>query len=163
MGHMSTQHTQWFSHLVADDTQRAAAARSGVTNSTLSRQIARGTLSAEIVIALARAYDQSPVHALAATDYLTDAEALGGDEAAMVQTFSDQALIRELARRIDADPAAWFGTFGEVATPGAPVTDLADRRTDTPDVAGELEDVPYAADGSRTEPEEGDDDYHTGP
>lgn len=162
MGHMS-KHTQWFSQLVGDDTQRTAATRSGITSSTLSRQVARGEFSAEVVIALAHGYGQSPIYALAATGYLTDVEALGGDEESMIQVFSDQALIRELARRIDADPAAWFGTFGEIATPDASVTDLADRRSTPPDVAGGLEDRPYAADSSRTEPEEGDDDYHDGP
>ena len=69
MGYM-TDHSNWYRRITGDATERAAALRSGVTTSTLNRQLAKGELSAEVVIKLCRGYGVNPVEGLAATGHL---------------------------------------------------------------------------------------------
>lgn len=114
MGHM-TDHNIWYRRVTGDATERAASLRSGVTTSTLNRQLAKGELSAEVVIKLCRGYGVSPVEGLAATGHLTHEEATGVSADSAAELLSDPDLIRTLALRINADPEAWFGTFGELA------------------------------------------------
>ncbi|AIT60153.1 hypothetical protein [Corynebacterium doosanense] len=153
------EHTEWFNVLTSNASGLEASRRAGITTSTLNRQLSRNALSAESVIHLARAYGANPTEALAATGYLTSEEVVGASPEALAELLSDRALIRAVARRIDADPAAWFGTFGELADedPDANVHQL--HPADTPGV----HDLKYVADSSPDEPEEGDDDYHDGP
>lgn len=63
--------------LIGEDSQRAASAKSGMAESTLSRQLSRGSLRPEMVIALCRGYGRSPVTGLIETGYLNEWEADG--------------------------------------------------------------------------------------
>ena len=144
-------HKSWWQRVSGGDTERATALKSGVTTSTLNRQLSKGSLSAEVVIAIARGYGESPVEALAATGYLTPEEVTGTSNSAAAQLLTDQQLIRELARRIDADETAWTGTFGEVI-------DTAQSTKDA-----EIVEFPYVADSSPEELFEGDDGFGDGP
>lgn len=140
------KHDEWFKAVTGGDSGRAAALAAGIPVATLNRQLGRGEIDAGHVIALARAYDQPPAEALAATGYLTPAEA--GGRADALRLASDQALIRELAHRIDANEKAWSGTFDDViagaVTPIRPACD-----TPPPRLA--------VADSSPDEPEDGTD------
>lgn len=150
MGYMTT-HKNWWNRISKGDTERAASQKSGVTTSTLNRQLSKGRLSAEVVIAIARGYRESPVEALAATGYLTPDEVTGIAADAAAQLLTDQQLIRELARRIDSNESAWAGTFDGV---------LAASQTDAEVVAFPDPDTwqpgEYVADSSPEEPEPGD-------
>lgn len=152
------EHVQWFNRLTGNSSGKAAAEKANITVSTLNRQLANGRISAEYVIELARAYQASPVESLAATGYITQEEATGVPASAAAELLSDPELIRTLAYRINADPDAWFGTFGELAdedqyAPGAEVFELPTSGVDP---------LTYAADRRELEPEEGDDDYGPG-
>ena len=156
MGYM-TDHSTWYRRITGDATERAASLRSGVTTSTLNRQLAKGQLSAEVVIKLCRGYGVNPVEGLAATGHITHEEATGMTADSTAELLSDPELIRTLAYRINADPQAWFGTFGELADEN---DDLAARRSNTP--PSDVDPLPYAANRRPLEPEEGDDDYGPG-
>lgn len=93
------EHKNWYTQLVGDTTERSVAIKAGITTSTLNRQLKAGTLSAENVILIARAYGANPVAALTTTGYITAAEATKnlGD---IAQLLPDRNLIAELARRI---------------------------------------------------------------
>lgn len=93
------EHKNWYLQLVGDATERSVALKAGVTTSTLNRQLKAGTLSAENVILIARAYGANPVAALTTTGYITLGEATKnlGDIARLLP---DRQLIAELARRI---------------------------------------------------------------
>lgn len=145
MGSM-INHVEWFNKVSQNASGREAALKADITVSTLNRQLSVNHLSAEYVIALARAYDEPPVKALAATGYLLPTEVSDISMEEMSDLLTDQQLIRLLAMRIDDDPSAWFGTFGELAEEGADVFELSQ----------------YAADDRVPEPEEGDDDYGPG-
>lgn len=154
----SMKHSEWFNRITNGASGNAAAAKSGISVSSLNRHLSGGELSAEEVIALCRAYGHSPVKGLAATGHLTHEEATGMTTAAAAELLSDPELIRTLAYRINANPEAWFGTFGELAD--EPVDELAARRSNTP--PNDVGPVEYAANRRTPEPEEGDDDYGPG-
>ncbi|MBC3186312.1 hypothetical protein H7347_06960 [Corynebacterium sp. zg-331] len=138
------EHTKWFTRLTNGASALAASKQASpqLNNATLSRQLNRGTFSAEVVIALARGYNASPVEALAQTGYLRTSEATGQAPEAIAQLLSDQDLIRELARRIDDDASAWSDTFDHTlqsATTSVPAAedDLAARREGKPEAKSE--------------------------
>lgn len=93
-----SKNTNWYTQLVGDNTERAVALKAGITASTINRQLKKGTLSAENVILIARAYGANPVAALTTAGYITAAEATTnlGD---IAQLLPDRDLIAELARR----------------------------------------------------------------
>lgn len=140
-------HNEWFRRTTNDASGRTAAAAAGIPIATLNRQLAKNHLSPEFVIAIARAYETRPVAALVQTGYLETSEtgSMSADEVA--ELLSDQDLIRIMAYRVNADEAAWAGTFDEVIEEA------------TPGVRPNL----YVADDTDTEPEEGDEGYHDGP
>lgn len=146
MSHM-TAHETWFARTTENASGRAAADLAGLPPATLNRQLGRGHLAAETVIAIARAYGAHPVGALVATGYLTPEEGGTLPTAEAAQLMSDQALIREVAYRVDSNPAAWTGTFDEVINEPDP----------------HVRPALYVADSSPDEPEMGDDGYHDGP
>lgn len=135
MSHMKS-HEVWFKTVTDGASGRAAALAAGVSVATLNRQLARGEIDPAHVIAIARAYGADPAEALAITGYLTPAEAAPLGPVAAMRLATDQALIRELARRIDSNAAAWSGTFGDVldsAETGPPLKAVADGSPDEPE------------------------------
>lgn len=159
MGNM--EHNEWFNRLTDGASGNAAGAKADISVSTLNRQLAQKRLSAETVIALCRGYGASPVEGLAATGYLTKEEATGVPADAIAEILSDQDLIRTLAYRVNADPAAWFGTFGELAdepAPDAEVFEFPNKGVEPAPYDGTVEEFdhtePHAADSSPLEQEE---------
>lgn len=157
MIHM-TEHKEWFEALTKNASGRAAADLADIAPATMNRQLARNTLSAETVIALARAYGRSPVRALLETGYLFPEEAGMPSPEELLQSLSDQQVIADVARRIDSEPAHWSGTFDEVvereATPHlTPVSDASASLLDEDDgTVMEWDDsIPHAADSSPDE------------
>ena len=150
----------WLTELIGDDTRRTASSKAGMAESTLSRQLSRGHLSPEMVIALCRAYDRSPVQGLVETGYINEYEVQGVDLAIALHDATNEQLLNEIMRRSDPQARYLFGADGD-----STVVDLDDAADAAvfdirpPHVEG----LPYAADDSATEPEEGDDDYHDGP
>ncbi|MGN5992488.1 hypothetical protein ACP6M7_11485 [Corynebacterium striatum] len=156
----SNEHETWLQDLIGGDSMRTAAQRTDYAQTTISRQLSRGHLSPEMVIALCRAYDRSPVTGLIETGYINDYEVEGVDLAIALHDATNEQLLNEIMRRSDPEARYLFGANGDPE-----VVDLDDASDAAvfdirpPHVEG----LPYAADDSETEPEEGDDDYHDGP
>lgn len=156
----SNEHETWLQDLIGGDSMRTAAQRTDYAQTTISRQLSRGHLSPEMVIALCRAYDRSPVTGLIETGYINDYEVEGVDLAIALHDATNEQLLNEIMRRSDPEARYLFGADGDPK-----VVDLDDASDAAvfdirpPHVEG----LPYAADDSDTEPEEGDDDYHDGP
>lgn len=155
-----TNHVDWFKKLTGGASGRAAALASGISVSTLNRQLSNGELSAEFVIALARGYGAEPVAELVATGYLDAGEASTVDAAHAVQWMDDRGLIRELLRRLEGSgDQVWFGTLDEVAaqveearsdgadpaSPDATVHELHKPWIPEPPTMEDLEGLPYVA------------------
>lgn len=156
----SNEHETWLQDLIGGDSMRTAAQRTDYAQTTISRQLSRGHLSPEMVIALCRAYDRSPVTGLIETGYINDYEVEGVDLAIALHDATNEQLLNEIMRRSDPEARYLFGADSDPK-----VVDLDDASDAAvfdirpPHVEG----LPYAADDSETEPEEGDDDYHDGP
>lgn len=156
--HSGMKTKAWLEALINPDSQRTAASKAGIPASTLSRQ--QEHLPPEMVIALCRAYDRSPVQGLVETGYINDYEVEGVDLAIALHDATNEQLLNEIMRRSDPEARYLFGADGD-----SEVVDLDDAGDAAvfdirpPHVEG----LPYAADDSETEPEEGDDDYHDGP
>ncbi len=159
------KHDAWIRSLPGKPSITAAARAAGIQKTTLIRQLDRGTVSAENVIEIARAYDVSPVDALVTTGHLrADEVKIVGVSIALGHA-TNHDLLEEVNQRVD--PEARRILHGEGITPhfvdvgpGATVTELPGRSTE-PD--GSVGPLPYVADSSPDEPEMGDDGYHDGP
>ena len=116
------------------------------------RQINKGVFTAEVVIAIARGYGESPVKALVTTGYITAKEAIGINETSAAQLLTDRQLIQELARRVSSKDDIWKESFNSVVQQNPP----------SPDNGWQYEEM-AAADDSPDEPMPGDDGYHDGP
>ena len=141
---------EWITSITADS-QGDVAARAGIPLRTLQYQIRNGP-KIETVIAVADAYGHSPFVALVDLGYLDDSwlDQLSESTEAALMAASDEQLTDEILRRLKKGSRS-FDT---------PIDDLAARRSNTTTPAIRPvsdDDLPYVADSSPDEPEEGTD------
>lgn len=143
----------WLTDLIGNDTRRVASSKAGMAESTLSRQLSRGSLSPEMVIALCRAYDRSPVQGLIETEYINDYEVQGPDVAIALEKATNQQLLDEIMKRSDPQARYLFGgdedTIG--LSPQLSVVSDADDMNDG--TVRPFDYSEYAADSSEDETE----------
>ncbi|WP_298075962.1 hypothetical protein [uncultured Corynebacterium sp.] len=136
-----------------------------MAESTLSRQLSRGSLRPEMVIALCRGYNRSPVTGLIQTGYLNEWETDGVGIPFALRKASNQQLLDEIIRRSDPEALYLFGDpTGEAIdyeNVDAPVTNLDAHRSNTQSAPADTH-LDYVAKRGTPEPEEGDDDYGDG-
>ena len=124
-------HEAWLAELIGTDSMRTASQKTEYAQTTISRQLSRGHLSPEMVIALCRAYDRSPVTGLIETGYINDYELHGPDVEVALREASNEQLLNEIMRRSDPEARYLFGNEGDEETIGlaphlAPVSDVDD-------------------------------------
>lgn len=148
----------WLINLKGEDSMRAASKKSGYAQTTLQRQIDKGVLSPEMVIALCRAYDRSPVAGLIETGYINDYELHGPDVEVALREATNEQLLDEIMRRSDPQARYLFGNEGDDDVIGlaphlTPVSDAPASIHDEDD--GTVRDfdwtIPHAADSSPDE------------
>lgn len=93
------RHTEWFKERVGSDSINAAAGKTGLVQKTLDNQLKRGTLPAESVIKISRAYNYNPVQGLIDTEYLAVDEAQGEVKIVNWADVSDVALCEQILYR----------------------------------------------------------------
>ena len=135
--------------VVGDDTRNAVAERAGVVQPTLNRQIARGNLKPEIVVAIARAYGVPILPGLVACGLITEQEAAIKARADSIQEAlakaEDADLVREVLRRIEGNGAELHTMLNEP---------LDARHPALRAVSGEDDDVEYGyAAGDTVDPD----------
>lgn len=129
---------EWLIDLKGEDSMRAASQKSGYAQTTLQRQIDKGSLSPEMVISLCRAYDRSPVQGLVETGYINEYEVQGVDLAIALHDATNEQLLNEIMRRSDPQARYLFGNDGDPEVidlddaAGAAVFDIRDGRVGTP-------------------------------
>lgn len=160
-------HRTWVKQLIGDDSLRKASEKIGKYSATLTRQLQRGEVSPEFVIALCRAYGRGPVDGLIETGYLY-AHEVDTNVRAALELASNQDILNEILRRSDPEARRLFtadGMPGVVDIPDADVVPIRPMIVQPAEYDSDEipEDEPYAADSSPIEPEMGDDDYHDGP
>ena len=154
---------KWFNELRGDDTQAVASEKSALNESTLSRQLSRGTMRPEMVIALCRGYNRSPVTGLIETGYLQKWETEGVAIPYALEQATNQQLLDEILRRSDPEARELFGGTGHEnttvgLTPITPPTHPAENWRNLP-----RPEHKHVADTAPHEPGPGDDSYHDGP
>lgn len=92
-------HKEWLEGLTSDTTN-GAAEKAGITPATLFRQLSRGRISAENVIALSRAYGKKAGDELVRTGFLEpeDIEGVGVESALRLAT--SRQVLDEIDRRM---------------------------------------------------------------
>lgn len=143
----------WMRGTVGDNTRNAVADRAGIVQSTLNRQIDKGVLRPETVVAIARAYGVPILPGLVACGLITEHEAAikaRSDSILEALAKADDAdLVREVLRRIEQDGAALHTMLDEPLdathpalrpVSGGAYDDLAaDDEAVTPEEESELE------------------------
>lgn len=107
----------WMRGTVGDDTRNAVADHAGIVQSTLNRQIDKGVLRPETVVAIARAYGVPILPGLVACGLITEQEAAikaRSDSILEALAKADDAdLVREVLHRIEQDGAALHTVLDE--------------------------------------------------
>lgn len=147
----------WLNGLIGDDTRATASKKAAYAQSTISRQLSRGYLRPETVIALCRAYDHSPVAGLIETGYINDYEIHGPDIEIALREATNEQLLDEIMRRSDPQARYLFGNEGDDDTIG-----LAPHLAPVPDVMGEMPEGAVAYDGPDEDAERGFNDDYSG-
>lgn len=137
---MTTQ-KEWFDRATSGHSLRSIAQAIGTSHGNLSNWLKNNKLSAERVIDISYEVGIDPVQSLYETGFLKEVPAI---EKLTREQLAEQ--IEKLAAQLRKELAEQAATIHQLFP-------------DTPDVRH----LPYAADDSETEPEEGDDGYNNGP
>ncbi|MER0106701.1 hypothetical protein ABRP95_09780 [Corynebacterium sp. KPL2895] len=149
---MQETHTEWFKRVTRNDSNRRAADLANISPVTLGRQLKANELSADLIIKIAQAYNESPVVALVDLGFVSARWLQEVGTTTALTRASDEELTDELLRRLRL-------------LDDQPIDDLAARRAGAPvsDVSGSLHDdddgivrdfdwdEPHAADSSPDE------------
>lgn len=152
-------HEAWLAELIGTDSMRTASQKTEYAQTTISRQLSRGHLSPEMVIALCRAYDRSPVTGLIETGYINDFELQGPDVEVALREATNEQLLDEIMRRSDPEARYLFGNDTDDDVIGlaphlTPVSDASASLHDDEDDGTVMEwddSIPHAADSSPDE------------
>lgn len=90
----------WLNHVIGTDSNRAAAEKAGIEQSSLHHRRKRDNITAEDVIAIARAYNKPVVASLAETGFITTAESFESNIRAKLSDATDENLSKEILRRL---------------------------------------------------------------
>ena len=146
---MSETHTEWFKRVTRNDSNRRASELADISPATLGRQLKAGELSADLIIKIAQAYDESPVVALVDLGFISAKWMQEIGTTTALTRATDEELTDELLRRLKL-------------IDDEPVDQLAAKRSRSNIPPASVEALPYAANRRKLEPEEGDDDYGSG-
>ena len=125
--------TEWLNAVTESASINAIAMRAKVSQSTLSRHARDGALTADEVIRISRAYHYPITQALIEHDLITDDDLRLPAIQASLRDATDQQLVDEISRRLDAGNRAVFDRpirpvpqeLSEGATKLPPVEELA--------------------------------------
>lgn len=152
---MKETHTDWYRRVTRGDSNRHVSSRAKISDATLGRQLKANELSADLIIKIAQAYNESPVVALVDLGFVSARWLQEVGTTTALTRASDEELTDELLRRLRL-------------LDDQPIDDLAVRRANTPvsgphasldDDDGIVRDFDYspdeyAADSSPNEQEE---------
>lgn len=152
---MKETHTDWYKRVTRGDSNRHVSSRAKISDATLGRQLKANELSADLIIKIAQAYNESPVVALVDLGFVSARWLQEVGTTTALTRASDEELTDELLRRLRL-------------LDDQPIDDLAARRAGAPmsgphasldDDDGIVRDFDYspdeyAADSSPNEQEE---------
>ena len=103
---MSEKLSEWVDRVTGGQSQRAIARELNnhghqISSPSLSRHLPQGTLAPEIVVAIARIWDASPLDGLVACGLITRREVTEGVKSLELATASDRDIANEILRRLE--------------------------------------------------------------
>lgn len=144
---------EYFLGITGARSERAMAARAGIDQSTLNRQL-KGGVTVETVVSICRAYELPLAPVFVHVGFLTQDEADRFSDAFQLARFTDLELAREIVRRLEAGEAGPELTEPIDSDPEpAPIVQIGR------DVGGPRQDLPEAAWGSEIDHTQDTDDY----
>lgn len=153
---------EWLNTLPGSPTVSQAADHTpGVSKATFLRHADKGKTTAEYVIAIARAHNVNEIQALADMGFVEEAAVVEMAINKALGMATNSKLLEEINKRVDPEARRLFHGDGVPGIIDVRDDELAAHRSNVSEV--DVRGLPYAADDSDTEPEEGDDDYHDGP
>ena len=138
---MSETHTEWFKRVTRNDSNRRASELADISPATLGRQLKAGELSADLIIKIAQAYDESPVVALVDLGFISAKWMQEIGTTTALTRATDEELTDELLRRLKL-------------IDDEPVDQLAAKRSRSNIPPASVEALPYAANRRKLEPED---------
>lgn len=147
--------SSWLRSLPGSPTPTTAARRSGLVDATLIRHAEKGVTTADNIIKIAKAYGIHPIDALVDLGFLESSDVAGARVSLRraLEEASVSELLEYLVKAVNAS-GMFDGDFSAedlLDSPSADVIQMPSQGLGA-----------YAADGSDTEPEEGDDEYGGG-
>lgn len=97
---MQETHSEWFKRVTRNDSNRRAADLADISPVTLGRQLKANELSADLIIKIAQAYDESPVVALVDLGFISARWMQEVGTTTALTRASDEELTDELLRRL---------------------------------------------------------------
>ena len=97
---MQETHNEWFKRVTRNDSNRRAADLADISPVTLGRQLKANELSADLIIKIAQAYDESPVVALVDLGFISARWMQEVGTTTALTRASDEELTDELLRRL---------------------------------------------------------------
>lgn len=94
------EHIEWLKNVTKNESVNAIAKTAEIVPRTFARQVEKGRVSPENVIAIAIAYEAHPVRALVDTGYLDPRYAHAVDPVTALQSVSEEQLAEEVLRRM---------------------------------------------------------------
>lgn len=146
---MSETHNEWFKRVTRNDSNRQASERAGISNVTLGRQLKAGELSADLIIKIAQAYEESPIVALIDLGFVSARWMSEHGITTALTRASDEELTDELLRRLNLLSDESVDDLAEQRKLSV-VSDADDMNDGT---VGKFDYSEYAADSSEDETE----------
>lgn len=106
------KYDEWVKELIHGDSLREASMKTNNSPTALSQQLRRERLTPEMVIALCRAYDRSPVTGLIETGYINSWEADDVGIPFALENATNQQILDEILRRSDPESRHLFNRDG---------------------------------------------------
>lgn len=116
---MKETHTDWYRRVTRGDSNRHVSSRAKISDATLGRQLKANELSADLIIKIAQAYNESPVVALVDLGFVSARWLQEVGTTTALTRASDEELTDELLRRLRL-------------LDDQPIDDLAARRAGAP-------------------------------
>ncbi|MGV0399413.1 hypothetical protein ACUY20_03515 [Corynebacterium segmentosum] len=148
---MKETHTDWYRRVTRGDSNRHVSSRAKISDATLGRQLKANELSADLIIKIAQAYNESPVVALVDLGFVSARWLQEVGTTTALTRASDEELTDELLRRLrllDDHP------IDDLAArrAGAPVSDPSASVDDDDGIVRDFDwEEPHAADSSPDE------------
>ena len=128
---MKETHTDWYKRVTRGDSNRHVSSRANISDATLGRQLKANELSADLIIKIAQAYDESPVVALVDLGFISARWMQEVGTTTALTRASDEELTDELLRRlrlIEDEPVDQLAERRKKARMSQPVWFNARRR-----------------------------------